>query len=162
MFVSIDHNLRIYLSTKISVCHCARAHEHKHIRVYLLPSCHILSVWQGSFLICTVGHSLRYRGRAASGHQGNVLNLSWEPLHGAAAPLDFTSLWWRTDSLSFFRHPNLLTLPSAPHTPTALKQCSFCPLAATHFCLMLKRLIRTTFVGQRLRVRANSLKRACE
>lgn len=57
LFVSIDHNLWIYLSTKISPRYCAHAYMNINTSVFiLLPSCQILSVWQGYFLICTVGH----------------------------------------------------------------------------------------------------------
>lgn len=105
-FVSIDHNLWIYVYMNISACHCAHAYVHKHIRVCLTPSCHIPSVWQVHFLICAVCHTLRWRGQAASGHQGNVMYLSRESvetaLHGADALLVFTSPSLVRDELFMF------------------------------------------------------------
>lgn len=62
----------------INVSECAHAYVHKHVGVCLMPSCHISTSWQAYFLIGAVCLTLRWRGQAATGHQGNVMNLLWD------------------------------------------------------------------------------------
>lgn len=79
----------------------------------------------------------------------------------------------------FQRQPCLVCFPSVPystHPLLSFKEFSLYPPSASCFCLLLKRLIRTSFDGsldclsvekeewclKRLYVRVNSFKRACE
>lgn len=184
-----------------------------------MPSCHIPSVWQVYFLLCNACSALRWIGQVAHGHQGNVMNLSWEESQrdGVAWGWCFTCLtclslgrdelfiflffswekhwsWnqgspvWQSACVTapcqspthlFQRQPCLVCFPSVPystHPLLSFKEFSLYPPSASCFCLLLKRLIRTSFDGsldclsvekeewclKRLYVRVNSFKRACE
>lgn len=189
MFVSIDHHLRIYVDMKISVCPCAHT-VYTSVSIVALLS-HALGLTGAlSNLHCWPQFEIQRSSCFwTSGERSELIMraIAWSRrstrLHRAifTGPLEFSFSSGKHWSLNqraawaaitvgrhtvrtrlIFRHPCLLLLPSVPYTPTDLKEFSFCPQAATHCCLTLKRLIRTTLVGQHLRVRTNSLKQACE
>lgn len=131
----MDRNLWVYVSMNISACRCSHAYAHKHVCVYLLPSCHIPSIWQVCILIRAVCLTLRWRGRAASGHQQNIMNSSWEQEETQTDSIEWGwrstclhkpvigSIWIIHVFLFFFLRKTLITESGIGPPATAVSLC---------------------------------------
>lgn len=106
-------------------------HVPKHVCVYSVPPV-TFPQFDRCTLICAVCHTLRWRGQDAPGHQsyefimGSRQRRSETVLHGAEAPLFFTSLHWFVMNYSSFfleKHWSSCLHDSRPVWQLAARAC---------------------------------------